>query len=230
MHLPDGFLTGEVNAATFAVTVTVCGVALARARRTLSEKQVPLLGVTAAFTFAAQMLNYPILPGVSGHYVGALLAAILAGPLNACLIMTVVLLLQCLLFMDGGLTALGSNIFNMGLVAGTCSYGIFWLLKSFRPRNRNWFLFSAGLTAWLSAVVASACCAGELCLSGRDSWGVALKFLVGYHALIGIGEAVVTVSILSTVLAVRPDLVQAWPAQRDERLAAIVPDVAEVRP
>ena len=210
MHIPDGFVSAGVNLAAGAVSLGVCGLALARAERTLGEKRVPLLGVTAAFIFAAQMLNFPVAGGTSGHYLGALLAAILLGPLNACLVMAVVLFIQCLGFADGGITALGSNLFNMGIVGGLAGYFIFSVLKLAFPGNRTAFLAAAAAGSWFSVVLAALCCAVELGLSGTSPMKVAIPAMVGVHALIGIGEAIITTLVLSTVLAVRPDLVGAW--------------------
>lgn len=210
MHIPDGFVSGPINIATFAVSAAVCGVAVARANRTLGERQVPLLGVTAAFVFAAQMLNFPIAIGTSGHFMGAVLAAILLGPLNAVLILGLVLTIQCLLFADGGLSALGSNIFNMGIVGGLGGYGVFALLRAALPKTRRCFLASAAAAAWASIVLAAAACAVEIGLSGTYPLAATLPAMTGVHVLIGIGEGLITTVTLSLVLASRPDLVPAW--------------------
>ena len=212
MHIPDGLVSNSVNAATFAASFGVCGLALLRAKKTLGEKEAPLLGVTAAFIFAAQMLNFPIAGGTSGHFLGSLLAAILLGPLNACLVMAVVIGMQCVGFGDGGWLALGSNIFNMGLVGAIAGYAIFRVIAAVLPKNRSCFLAASALASWLAVVLASACCAVELAVSGTLPLRVTLPAMVGVHALIGVGEAIITTAVLSTVLAVRPDLVCAWPA------------------
>jgi len=218
MHIPDGFVSGSVNAASGAAALGVCALALARAKRTLGEKQVPLLGVTSAFVFAAQMVNFPVAGGTSGHFLGALLAALLLGPLNACLVITVVLVIQCLGFADGGVTALGSNIFNMGIVGGLASYYVFRLLQAALPKTRVGFLAAAAMSAWLSVVLAALCCAVELGLSGTLPLKAAIFGMAGVHALIGIGEALITVTVASTVLAVRPDLIVAWQGEPDAAL------------
>ena len=218
MHIPDGFIDNGVNAATFGVSAAVCGVAAWRARRTLGERQVPLLGVTAAFIFAAQMLNFPVAGGTSGHFLGAMLAAILLGPLNAVLIMAIVLTIQCLLFADGGLTALGTNTFNMGIVGGLLCYWLFVGLRAALPKSRGAFLASAAVAAWASVVLASAVCAFELAISGTSPLKAALPTMVGVHTLIGIGEGLITVAALSAVLASRPDLIPSWTAR--QQLAA----------
>jgi cobalt/nickel transport system permease protein len=216
MHIPDGLVAGSVNAGAAAISIATCGLALARARRTLGDRQVPLLGVTAAFVFAAQMLNFPVLGGTSGHFLGAALASILLGPLNACLIMAVVLIIQCLGFADGGLSALGTNIFNMGVVGGIGSYGVFRGLRAVLPRGRASFLASAAVASWFSVVLASLCCAAELAVSGRSPWEVVVPAMGLVHAVIGIGEALITAAVLSTVLSARPDLIMAWNATRAE--------------
>ena len=210
MHIPDGFVSGPVNAAGYLVSAGVVGLALARANKSLEDHQVPLLGVTAAFVFAAQMVNFPVAAGTSGHFLGALLAAVLLGPLNACLVMAVVLAIQCLLFADGGLTALGVNVFNMGIVGGVFAYMVFGAIRRVLPKTTWCFLFSAGTAAWFSVVAGSAACAIELAISGTVPMRIALPAMTGVHALIGIGEAVITTVTLSAVLASRPDLVHAW--------------------
>ena len=210
MHIPDGILDAKTAVATGALAVAGVGTALWQAKRTLPARRVPLLGVTAAFIFAAQMLNFPIAGGTSGHFLGALLAAVLLGPLNACLILTVVLFIQCLGFADGGLTALGSNVFNMGIIGGLVAYYVFRALQFLLPKSRGGFLAAVALSAWLSVVLAAVSCACELSFSGTLPLRVALPTMGGVYALIGVGEALVTTVIISTVLGLRPDLVGAW--------------------
>lgn len=210
MHIPDGFVSGPVNVATYVASAAVCAWAVIRANKNLGERQVPLLGVTAAFIFAAQMFNFPIAGGTSGHFLGALLAAVLLGPLNACLIMALVLLIQCLGFADGGLTALGTNIFNMGIIGGIVCYWLFQALKSVLPKTRGGFLAAVAIAAWFSVVIASAVCALELAVSGTSPLKVALPAMSAVHALIGLGEAIITTVVISIVLASRPDLVASW--------------------
>jgi cobalt/nickel transport system permease protein len=207
MHIPDGFLSSEVNAAAFAVSGVVVAAAVWRANKTLGEKQAPLLGVTAAFVFAAQMLNFPIGVGVSGHFLGALMCAVLLGPLNAVLVLTVVLVIQCLVFGDGGLTALGANVFNMGIIGGLGGYAVFVLLRFALPKTKGALMGAAAVASWVSVVGASAVAALELGFSGTCPLAIVLPLMLGSHALIGIGEAVITVAVLSAVLAARPDLV-----------------------
>ncbi|NIA06419.1 MAG: cobalamin biosynthesis protein CbiM [Actinobacteria bacterium] len=210
MHIPDGFVSGPINAATYVASAAVCTLAVIRAKKSMGERQVPLLGVTAAFIFAAQMLNFPIAGGTSGHFLGALLAAVLLGPLNACLIMAVVLLIQCLGFADGGLTALGTNIFNMGIIGGIVCYWLFQFWRFILPKTRGGFLTAVAVAAWSSVVIASSVCALELAVSGTSALKAALPAMAGVHALIGLGEATITTVVISIVLASRPDLVASW--------------------
>ncbi len=206
MHIPDGFVSGPINVVTALVSAGACGNALSQARRSLGERQVPLLGVTAAFIFAAQMLNFPIAAGTSGHFLGAALAAILLGPWNACLILALVLSIQCLVFGDGGLTALGTNIFNMGVIGGLGAWLIYRGLLAVLPAGRSATLTAGFSASLLSVVLASAACAVELSLSGTAPLAAALPAMAGVHTLIGLGEALITTTVLSMVLAVRPDL------------------------
>lgn len=212
MHVPDGFVSLPVNLATFVAAGGACAYAVRRARQELGERQVPLLGVTAAFIFAAQMLNFPIAGGTSGHFLGAVLAALLLGPWNACLIMAIVLVIQCLGFADGGLTALGTNVFNMGVIGGVVPY--FLLLRGIRDQaveNKKFYLTRVAAASWLSVVLASTACALELAISGTSPLGVVLPVMAGVHMLIGLGEATITVAVVSAVLASRRDLL--WQLQ-----------------
>lgn len=213
MHIPDGFVSAPISAAAFAGAAVVCGVAVARAEKTLGERQIPLVGVTAAFVFAAQMLNFPVAAGTSGHFMGAALAAILLGPLNGALVMALVVIIQCLLFADGGLTALGTNILNMGVIGGMGGYGVCRVVSALAPSSKAGFLAAAAVASWSSVVLASSACAVELGLSGTYPVGVTLPAMAGIHAAIGLGEALVTTMTLSTVLIARPDLVPGFRPQ-----------------
>jgi cobalt/nickel transport system permease protein len=178
------------------------------ANKKLKEKHVPLMGVLAAFIFAAQMLNFPIAGGTSGHLIGAALAAILLGPWAAVLIMSCVLIAQCLIFQDGGLLALGANIFNMGIVASFSAYFLYRLSTSVLGDNKKGRLIGGFIGAWGSVVMASLACALELVISGISPLVVALPAMAGLHALIGIGEGLITGVALSLVLVTRADLMQ----------------------
>jgi cobalt/nickel transport system permease protein len=208
MHIPDGFL----NTATVATTCAVSAVAVAGAVRIannkIGEKQVPLMGVTAAFIFAAQMLNFPVIGGTSGHLIGAALAAILLGPWAGMLIMTCVLIVQCLVFQDGGLLALGANVLNMGIIAPFAGYYVYRGMSSIMGGDRRGMLVGGFLGAWASVLLASIACALELWLSGTSPLHMALPAMAGWHALIGVGEGLITTAALSLVLATRRDIVQ----------------------
>lgn len=210
MHIPDGFVSGAINLAAAGASVGVVGYALRRAGKDLDQKKVPLLGVVAAFLFAAQMLNFPVAAGTSGHFVGAALAAVLLGPFEAALVMALVLVLQCLMFGDGGLTALGSNVFNMGIVGALAGYAVFAGLRRILPRGRGGMIAAGAAAGWFSIVAAAAMCAVMLGASGRYPLELALPAMVGVHAVIGIGEAAITAAALGLVMSARPDLVYAW--------------------
>jgi cobalt/nickel transport system permease protein len=215
MHLPDGqILSLPVSLSLASVSVAGLGLSLWRTTKTLAEKQVPLLAVTAAFIFAAQMINFPILAGVSGHFLGALLAAILLGPYASFIVMTIVLVLQALIFKDGGLIVLGTNIFNMGFVGGMLCGWIFAGITKLLPKNKSVFISSAAVIAWLSVVLSSLACAVEIGVSGTFELAPVAWSMFGLHALIGIGEALISAAVLSVVIGVRPDLVALWAGQR----------------
>ncbi|MBI4008080.1 MAG: energy-coupling factor ABC transporter permease, partial [Planctomycetes bacterium] len=165
MHLPDGFLAAKIWIPMMGISAGTITAAVMIANRRLTERHIPILGVLAAFVFAAQMLNFPVAGGTSGHFMGTALLAILVGPWAAVLIMTTILLVQCFVFQDGGLTALGANIFNMGVVAGFIGYYSFYAIKYFVGSKKGFFA-GAGIGAWLSIIASSACCALELVLSG----------------------------------------------------------------
>lgn len=210
MHIPDGFVSTPINAAMIVVSAAACGLAARKSRRSLEDRQVPLLGVTAAFIFAAQMLNFPVAAGTSGHFLGAALAFVMLGPWNACLIMAMVLIIQCLGFADGGLSALGTNIFNMGVVGGIGCYYIFRMLLWLLPTTRAGFMAAVAVSAWLSVVLAASFCALELGLSGTSPLRLALPAMMGVHAVIGVGEGLITTAVLSVVISARRDLVSAY--------------------
>ncbi len=208
MHIPDGFLNIATVATTYAVSAGGVGNAVRRANKKLGEKQVPLMGVLAAFIFAAQMLNFPIAGGTSGHVIGAALAAILLGPWAAVLIMSCVLIAQSLIFQDGGLLALGANILNMGIVASFGGYYIYRLVTALVGNGRRGTLVGGFTGAWGSVFLASIVCAIELADSGASPIAVVLPAMAGFHVLIGIGEGLITGTVLSLVLATRADLLQ----------------------
>ena len=181
--------------------------ALRVADRDLDESKVPLLGVVGAFVFAAQMLNFPIAGGTSGHLLGATLAAVLLGPWLACLVMAVVLTVQAFAFADGGITALGANVLNMG-VLGALLAGLILgsAVRAFSPDRATFLTMVAGVS-WLAVMVGALATCIELSLSGTIPLGTSLPPMLGVHALIGVGEAVITVAAVAAVLATRPDLI-----------------------
>jgi cobalt/nickel transport system permease protein len=209
VHVPDGFLDAPTSLATGAVAAGVVAVALRRAERELDERTAPLAGLTAAFVFAAQMINFPVAGGTSGHLIGGVLTAVLVGPWTAILSMTVVLLVQAVLFADGGLTALGTNVTLMAVVAVVLGYGVFRLLAAVLPRTRGGVLAAAAVAAFLSVPAAALTFVGLFAVGAVADvpLGAVVAAMGGIHLLIGLGEAAITVAVLGAVLAVRPDLV-----------------------
>lgn len=208
MHIPDGFVDGTVALGTGALALGAVSLAVRRQGVQLGERSVPLLGVTAAFLFAAQMVNFPVFGGTSGHLLGALLAAVLMGPWAAVIVVTVVLVVQALGMADGGITALGANVFNMGVVGGVGAYLIFALLKRVLPHSLTGYFGAVGVAAWTSVVLAAAAASLELALSGTVPLEMSLPVMTSVHMVIGLGEALITVTVVAAVLASRPDLVQ----------------------
>ena len=208
MHIPDGFLNLGTAAATGVVSAGGIANAIRITGNQLKEKQVPIMGVLAAFIFAAQMLNFPIAGGTSGHLMGAALAAVILGPWAGVLIMSCVLIAQCLIFQDGGLVALGANIFNMGIVGCFSSYFIYKLVIKIIPNNPNNKLIGGFIGAWVAIVMAATACAIELAVSGVSPIRVVLPAMAGIHALIGIVEGLVTVAVLGAIRATRADLLE----------------------
>jgi len=208
MHIPDGFLSVAVSIALWVVSLMVLTVALRRAGVDLGERKIPLMGVLAAAIFAGQMLNFSVAGGTSGHLLGAALAAILLGPWAAVLVMTSVVAVQALLFQDGGILALGANIFNMAIVGTFVAYTVYTLLiKLFK--NQSWGLLVAGFAAaWSSIFIASLSCALQLAISGTSPANLAVPAMAAIHALIGLGEGLITVGALSFLFAARKDLLQ----------------------
>lgn len=208
MHIPDGFLDGKTLALTGALSAGGLAVAARQVNRTLPRNKIPLMGLGAAFVFAAQMLNFPVAGGTSGHLLGGVLAGVLLGPGAAAIVIACVLTVQALLFSDGGVLALGANIFNMAFIGAVVGYAIYRSARKFLPglRGRITAVFFA---AWLSTVLASVTCAGELALSGTLPPGVVFPAMVSVHALIGIGEGLITSLVILTIARTRPDLLEA---------------------
>ena len=203
LHIPENFLSITVSVICWLLTAAILGVAISRTNKSLGEKQVPLMGVMAAFIFAAQMINFPVIGGTSGHLLGGVLAAITLGPWAGMLVMTAVIAVQALLFQDGGLLVMGANILNMGLVTVSIGYGLY---RGVSGRNRNLKLIVAGIAAWLSVMAGALFTSMELWLSGYAKLQIVIPAMLGIHALIGIGEALITVAALAFILQSRPDL------------------------
>lgn len=202
MHIPDGFLSTGVVAGTYAASGVSAAVAFKKLREQISEERIPLLGVTAAFIFAAQMINFPVFNGTSGHLIGGLLAALIAGPWGGFLIMLTVLLVQAFLFADGGITALGANVLNMAFIGSVVAYYIYQFLYKTLKNSR----LAIFLAAWLSVILAAVACAMELALSGTIPLRLVLPAMLFWHVLIGAGEAIITTGVIAAVSYYRPDL------------------------
>ncbi|MCA9930710.1 MAG: energy-coupling factor ABC transporter permease [Anaerolineales bacterium] len=205
MHIPDGFLSLLISIFSWVVTAIMLAVAVRQARETFNEQLAPLAGVMAAFIFAGQMINFPVAGGTSGHLIGATLAYVVLGPWLGMLAMTAVIVLQALLFQDGGLVVMGANILVMGIVPGMVGYGIYQLAKGKSRRLQTGLI---GLGAWLSVVIAALVTAVLLGFSGTTSFALAIPAMVGIHMLIGLGEALITVAALSFIARLRPGLLQ----------------------
>ncbi|MDF3145955.1 MULTISPECIES: energy-coupling factor ABC transporter permease [unclassified Streptomyces] len=209
MHVPDGFIDAPTSAVTAAVAAAAVAVSLRGARRELDERTAPLAGLVAAFIFAVQMLNFPVAAGTSGHLLGGALAAILVGPYTGALCISVVLLMQGILFADGGLTALGVNITNMAIVGVVVAYVVFRGLVKVLPKTRR-SITAASFVASVVSVPAAALAFTLLFWIGGTTdvpIGKVATAMVGVHLLIGIGEAAITALTIGAVIAVRPDLV-----------------------
>ncbi len=208
MHIPDGFLSPVIAIIFWLLAAAVVAYALWRVNREFDERRVPLMGVLAAAIFAGQMLNFTVAGGTSGHLLGATLATILLGPWASIVVMTVVVGVQALLFQDGGLLVLGANIFNMAIVGSLVAYAAYHVIRRLLA-SRSWALYIAGfITAWLSIVIAALVAALQLALSGTSPANLAVPAMAGVHALIGIGEGLITIGALSFLVATRRDLVE----------------------
>jgi len=208
MHLPDGFLDVKTTLLAGGAAVSGIAVAVRQTRASINPRQMPLLGLAGAFVFAAQMLNFPIPGGTSGHLLGGPLAAILLGPAAAVIVMTCVILIQALVFSDGGITALGANVLNMGILSVYAAYLAFRLLQAWGPlRDRRGIVFAAAFAGWVGTVVSSIACAGELALAGTAPWRTVFPAMASVHMLIGLGEGLATGLIIAALLRSRPELV-----------------------
>ena len=212
MHIPDGFLSTTVSLFFWVLTVIAVSLSLKRVNKDLGERQVPLMGVLAAAIFAGQMLNFAVAGGTSGHLMGAAIATILLGPWAAMLILTCVVSIQALIFQDGGLLVMGANIFNMGVVGVTVSYFTYQTLRRILGTQR-WAVLTAGFAAaWLSIEVAALVVALQLSISGSAPVNIAIPAMAGIHAVIGLGEGLITVGALAFLYATRRDLIESGSA------------------
>ena len=209
LHAPDGFLSGSTAAVTAVLSLGVLAFAMRQARSQLKDKAVPLAGIAAAFIFAAQMFNFPVAAGTTGHLLGGALAAILLGPSVGAVVVTVVVVIQALAFADGGLTALGYNVLNMAIVPAFGGYAVFKLFRRLFPKSAGGVVAATGLAGWASVVFASIAFSIEWLFGATAPVGFDDVFaaMVGVHVLIGIGEGVISALAVGAVLASRPDLV-----------------------
>jgi cobalt/nickel transport system permease protein len=209
VHVPDGFLDAPTSVATAVVATAGVGLALRGARRELDDRTAPMAGLVAAFVFAAQMMNFPVATGTSGHLLGGALAAVLVGPWTAILVLTVVLLVQGLLMADGGITALGTNITLMGLIGVLVGWLVFRAVLAVLPKRLSSVPIAAAVGAFVSVPVAALGFTLLFAVGGTAPVALATvaKAMVGWHLVIGIGEALITFLVVGAVVTVRPDLV-----------------------
>ncbi len=206
MHIPDGFLSVLVSLILWGISLICIYIALRRVKNQLGEREVPLMGVLAAAIFAGQMLNFSVSGGTSGHLLGAALATILLGPWAAMLVMTCVVSVQALIFQDGGLLALGANIFNMGVVGVAVAHFTYQTVRRLTG-DKSWGLVISGFVAgWASIFIAALAAALQLALSGTSPANIAVPAMAGIHALIGVGEGLITAGALTFVYNARRDL------------------------
>ena len=210
MHIPDGFIDTKTAIASAVLSAAGLGLALAQLRRSLPPRGVPYLGLSAAFVFSAQMVNFPVLGGTSGHIVGGALVPALLGPPSAIVVLSTVLMAQCFLFADGGVSALGANILNMAIVAPVVS-AVALQLGGRLLRSQRGRVAALAFAAWCSTVAASLVCAGQLAWSGTISWKLAFPAMAGIHMLIGLGEAIISALIYAAILRTRPQVLEQTP-------------------
>lgn len=206
MHIPDGFLSVNTWGSLWLISAGGMMWCLKKTAHILKDKMVPLMGVMAAFIFAAQMLNFPVIGGTSGHLLGGVLAVVLLGPYAGAIVLACVLIVQSFIFQDGGITALGANIFNMSFLGAGGGYLIYRAITKL-IKGKFGIMSGVAIAAWLSVVISATAVAGELAISGTSPLKAALPAMAGIHALIGIGEAIISCLVVGFVLKVRPDLI-----------------------
>ncbi len=203
MHIPDGFLDTKTAVTTGVLAALGAGYAVSMKNE---SSRTPLMGLSAAFVFVAQMINFPVVGGTSGHLIGAVLIAVLLGPGAAVVVLTTVLIVQSLLFADGGVLALGANVFNMAIVGCVGGYAVYMVISRLLRGERG-RLIAAMFAAWVSIVLASLVCAGELAWSHTIPWSFGFPSMAGIHMIIGLGEALITGLVVAAVSRSRPDLI-----------------------
>ena len=206
LHAPDGFVNVPIALAMWALTAIVVAYSVRRTNANLDDRAVPLLGVMAAFIFAAQMFNFPVVGGTSGHLLGGVLAAVMLGPWAGTLVMTAVVAVQALLFQDGGLLIMGANIFNMGVIGTLGGYALYRVVARALGGEERGRLPAAAVAAWASVVAGAVAMSLQLGASDVVPLSLALPAMVGVHAVIGIGEALITVAALAFIGSTRADL------------------------
>ena len=212
MHIPDGFIDIPTSAAFGTLALAGTAIALKKAKTEVDDRTAPMAGLTAVFIFAVQMLNFPVAAGTSGHLLGGALAMVLVGPYAASLAITVVLGVQALLFADGGLTALGLNVFNLSVIAVLVSFLVFKLMVKLLPKTKSAIPLAAGIAAFVSVPISASAFTLQYAIGGNGTAPVETVLIAMFstHLLIGIGEAVITMLTVSAILASRPDLVYGW--------------------
>jgi cobalamin biosynthesis protein CbiM len=212
MHIPDGFIDIPTSAAFGTLALAGTAIALKKAKSEVDDRTAPMAGLTAVFIFAVQMLNFPVAAGTSGHLLGGALAMVLVGPYAASLAITVVLGVQALLFADGGLTALGLNVFNLSVIAVLVSFLVFKLMVKILPKAKSAIPLAAGIAAFVSVPISASAFTLQYAIGGNGTAPVETVFIamLTTHLLIGIGEAVITMLTVSAILASRSDLVYGW--------------------
>ena len=217
LHAADRFLSVPVSIAFWVVTAIVIAVAVRRTNRNLDERSIPLMGVMAAFIFAAQMFNFQVAGGTSGHLLGGVLAAVLLGPWAATLVMACVVAVQALVFSDGGLVVMGANIFNMGVIGTLGGFALYLALAKVMGGEDRARIPAAAIAGWVAVMAAALAMSLELIVSGTSPAEVVLPAMLGVHVFIGIGEALITGAALGFIATTRSDLLNL----RSDRAAAV---------
>jgi cobalt/nickel transport system permease protein len=209
LHAPDGFLDISTSIVITLISIVIVGLALRQSKDQLADKTIPLAGITAAFVFAAQMFNFPVAAGTTGHLLGGALAAVLLGPSVGVVVVTIVVIVQSLVFADGGLTALGYNVLNMAIIPAYGGYAVFRMFRRMFPTNSGGVIGGTGLAAWASVVMAATAFSIEWLFGATAPvpFDTVFASMVGVHALIGIGEGIISAFAVGAVLSSRPDLV-----------------------